>query len=358
MTALTKLSIESRRHATDEILEEMNTHITGSQLLELNKIINDEFNKVEFIKKETSTSVINIEEDNERLIKSFFDAKTVEGLSPRTLVKYKSDINHLCEWLIVPLADTTTEDIREFLGQYKRRGGCSNITVDGMRRTYSSFFGFLANNGLIYKNPMTRIHKITTPKLYKKAFSERELELLRYAIPKNHVKNLRMKAIFELLLSSGVRISELNSMKRSDINWEDLTFKVTGKGNKERICYFNEKSGIAMQNYLKARKDLSKYNKKKYNETNNAMWVSTKKPYLPLNTHAIQTSIRKLGEKSGVSDVHAHRFRRTCATIYLNRGMPVEQVQRLLGHESISTTQLYINVDETAVRLNHDKYTN
>lgn len=357
--ALTQLSVESRRQATDLILDEMHNHLTGSQLLELNKILNDEFNHVEFIRKHDSKSPVDIEKENSRFVKAFLNAKSVEGLSKRSLYKYENDIRFLTDYLIIPLSDVTSADIREFLTNYKKTHDISNVTLDGMRRTYSSFFNFLSNNGLIFKNPMVGIPKIKSNKLYKKAFSERELELLRYAIPQgSSVKSLRLKAMFELLLSSGIRISELASMKRSNINWTDLSFKIVGKGNKERKCYFNEKSKLAMQRYLKARKDLNERNKNKYRQTNDAMWVHDKIPYAPLGRAGIQRIIRDLGVKAKVPDVHAHRFRRTCATIYLNRGMPVEQVKILLGHESISTTQLYINVNEEAMRLNHERYTN
>ena len=352
--AISKLSIESRRKATDEILEKMNDTLTGNQLLLLNKVLNEEFNKVDFLVKENTIDMASISEKNQRLLKSFLDAKTVEGLSERTLYKYEHDIQHLLDWLIVSLDDCTTEDIREFLSMWKSKGNCSNITIDGLRKTFSTFFRYLSDNGFIYKNPMVRIHKIKSRKLYKKAFSGYELELLRNSISSD---DFRMKAIFELLLSSGIRISELANIKLGDVNFEDMTFKVLGKGNKERKCYFNDKAKLALQKYIKSRKDLNRWNKGKW-EGNDYLFVTDHKPYNKMNKNSLGKLFRKLGAKSGVDDVHAHRFRRTCATIYLNRGMPIEQVQKLLGHESISTTQLYINVNEEAVRLNHDRYTN
>lgn len=352
--AMSRLSIESQRKATDEILEKMNPELTGNQLLKLNKVLNEEFNKVEFLIKDNTYDAGSISEKNQRLLKSFLDAKRVEGLSKRTLYKYEFDIQHLLDWMIVPLDECTTEDIREFLSMWKSKGNCSNVHIDGMRRVYSTFFRYLSDNGFIYKNPMIRIHKIRQRKLYKKAFNGRELELLRAAISND---DLRMKAIFELLLSSGIRISELASIKLGDVDFEELTFKILGKGNKERKCYFNERAKFALQEYVKSRKDLNRWNKGKWPDSE-YLFVNTKKPYQKMNNNSLGRLFRKLSNDSGVDDVHAHRFRRTCATIYLNRGMPIEQVQRLLGHESISTTQLYINVDETAVKLNHNRYTN
>ena len=166
-----------------------------------------------------------------------------------------------------------------------------------------------------------------------------------------------MKAIFELLISSGIRVSELCGIKLKDVDFEELTFKVLGKGNKERRCYFNEKAKLALQNWIKSRKDLTRRNRGKYPDSE-YLFVSTHKPYNKMNNGSVGKLMRNLSKKSGIDDVHAHRFRRTCATIYLNRGMPIDQVQRLLGHESIRTTQLYLNVNEDAVKLNHDRYTN
>lgn len=349
--AMNQLVMEGRRRATEDILEKMDDVLTGKQLLELNHVLNDEFNRVEFIPIEKE--ICDFESENRRLLKAFIDAKTVEGLSERSLYKYNRDIGKLLDWLTDSLANTTTQDIRDFFTYYQGLKNCSNITLDGMRRSFSSFFRYLSNNGLIYKNPMNAIHKMRETKLYKKAFTIRELELLRKAIPE---KDLRLKSMFELLLSSGIRRSELHSMKISEINWDELTFIITGKGNKQRRCYFNEKSKLALQDWIMSRKDRNRWNKKKYSETNDYLWVSTKKPYLPLGKHHIGRIIKELGEKAGVKDVHPHRFRRTCATVYLNRGMPIEQVQRLLGHESIMTTQLYINVNEQAVKLNHKRY--
>lgn len=342
-TAIEQLSIEAQKRATDEILEKMEKHLDGTQLMELNKILNNEFNKVEFTFKREE-----YDEDymghNIFLKEEFLKAKQVEGCSKRTLGLYNLNINYIIDYFDKPFANVTTEDIREFFTFHQQLNDCSNVTLNGIRRVYSSYFGWLSDNGYILKNPMSRIKKIKEVKKVKKAYSSRELEVMRQSIPAH---KLRQKAVFELLLSSGIRLGELQRLNITDMNWDNLTFKVLGKGNKERICYFNDKAKLALQNYLKSRKD-----------SNPALFVTEIKPYNRVGLFRHQQDMRELGRWSGVENVHAHRFRRTCATIAINRGMPIEQVQKLLGHESITTTMIYINVDQNAVKLNHKKYMN
>ena len=238
----------------------------------------------------------------------------------------------------------TTEDIREFLDYYQGINNCSNITLDSNRRALSSLFGWWHRNEYIYKNPMVRIKKIRGQKQVKKAFTTLELETLRDTIDPDDV---RTKAVFELLLSSGIRIGELVRLNKYDMDFNNLTFRVLGKGNKERICYFDDKAKLYLKQYLKKRAD-----------DNPALFVSQKGPYIRMSANAHERILRELGEKAGVEKVHPHRLRRTCATRAINRGMPLEQVQQLLGHNNIGTTMIYVNVDQNAVKLNHKKYTN
>lgn len=342
-SAIEQLSIEAQKRATDEILEKMENHLDGTQLMELNKILNHEFNKVDFTFKREE-----YDEDymghNIFLKEEFLKAKQVEGCSKRTLYYYDQNIDYLINYFQKPFANITTEDIREYFTFHQNLHNCTNVTLNSVRRVYSSYFGWLSDNGYILKNPMSRIKKIKEVKKVKKAYSSHELEVMRQSIPAH---KLRQKAVFELLLSSGIRLGELQRLNITDMNWDNLTFKVLGKGNKERVCYFNDKAKLALQNYLKSRKD-----------SNPALFVTEIKPYNRVGLFRHQQDMRELGRWSGVENVHAHRFRRTCATIAINRGMPIEQVQKLLGHESITTTMIYINVDQNAVKLNHKKYMN
>ena len=342
-TAIEQLSIEAQKRATDEILEKMGKHLDGTQLMELNKILNSEFNKVDFTFKREEYDE-DYKGHNIFLKEEFLKAKQVEGCSKRTLGQYNLNINYIIDYFDKPFASVTTEDIREFFTFHQQLNDCSNVTLNGIRRVYSSYFGWLSDNGYILKNPMSRIKKIKEVHKVKKAYTPRELEVMRQSIPAH---KLRQKAVFELLLSSGIRLGELQRLNITDMNWDNLTFKVLGKGNKERVCYFNDKAKLALQNYLKSRKD-----------SNPALFVNERKPYNRVGLFGHQRNMRELGRWSGVENVHAHRFRRTCATIAINRGMPIEQVQKLLGHESITTTMIYINVDQNAVKLNHKKYMN
>ena len=342
-TAINSLSAEAQRRCTEDILGKMEKFLDGNQMMELNKVLNNELNKVTLhVKKEDIH--INYEIENERAVKDFFKAKKVEGASDRSLYAYKMVYNKFFTYVCKHYSLITTEDIREFLDYYQGINNCSNITLDSNRRALSSLFGWWHRNEYIYKNPMVRIKKIRGQKQVKKAFTTLELETLRDTIDPDDV---RTKAVFELLLSSGIRIGELVRLNKYDMDFNNLTFRVLGKGNQERICYFDDKAKLYLKQYLKKRAD-----------DNPALFVSQKGPYIRMSANAHERILRELGEKAGVEKVHPHRLRRTCATRAINRGMPLEQVQQLLGHNNIGTTMIYVNVDQNAVKLNHKKYTN
>ncbi|MBQ6220123.1 MAG: tyrosine-type recombinase/integrase [Methanobrevibacter sp.] len=283
------------------------------------------------------------ENENIHIVKEYFKAKSVEGLSNKTLVAYKRSYNYFFSYMRKHYSLITTDDIREFLDWYQGLNDCSHITLDNLRKHLSSLFAWLHKNDYIFKNPMTRIKKIRGQTKVKKAFTDYELEKLRDSIPSD---DIRLKAVFELLLSSGIRIGELVGLNRNDMNFNNLTFKVLGKGNKERTCYFNNKAKLYLQQYLMSRDD-----------DNPALFVTSHTPNDRVGKSGHERIMRELGEKCGVK-CHPHKFRRTMATNAIRRGMPIEQVQKLLGHESISTTMIYVNVDQDAVKLNHTKYTN
>lgn len=342
-TAIDSLSAEAQRRCTEDILDKMDKFLDGNQMMELNKVLNSELNKVTLhVKKEDIH--INYEIENEHAVKDFFKAKKVEGASDRSLYSYKRVYNHFFRYMCKHYSLITTEDIREYLEYYQGINNCSNITLDSHRRALSSLFSWWHRNEYLYKNPMVRVKKIRGQKQVKKAFTTLELETLRDNIDP---EDIRTKAIFELLLSSGIRIGELVRLNRYDLDFNNLTFKVLGKGNKERLCYFDDKAKLYLKQYLNQRTD-----------NNPALFVSSREPFKRLTINAHERRFRELGKKAGVSNVHPHKFRRTCATRAINRGMPLEQVQSLLGHENIGTTMIYVNVDQNAVKLNHKKYTN
>ena len=343
LSAIDLISADAQRRCTEDILEKMDKVLDGNQMMELNKVLNQELNKVTIHMKKEDIH-LNYEQENEYAVKDFFKAKKVEGASDRTLYLYKSVFNHFFTYVLKHYTLITTDDIREFLEYYQGINNCSNVTLDSNRRALSSLFNWWHKNEYIYKNPMVRVKKIRGQKQVKKAFTTYELEKLRDAIDPDDV---RTKAVFELLLSSAIRIGELVRLNRYDMDFNNLTFQVLGKGNKERTCYFDDKTRLYLEQYLKQRDD-----------DNPALFVSNNAPIRRLGANAHERRIRELGEKAGVEKVHPHRFRRTAATRAIDRGMPLEQVQQLLGHESIGTTMIYVNVDQNAVKLSHKKYTN
>jgi len=341
-TAIESISAEAQRRATEDILDKMDNVLDGNQMLKLNRILNQEFNKVTLTMKKEDIH-LDWETENIHIVKEYFKAKSVEGLSKKTLISYKRTYNSFFTYMRKHYSLITTDDIREFLDWYQGLNNCSLITLDNVRKNLSSLFAWMHKNDYIFKNPMTRIKKIRGQKKVKKAFTDYELEKLRDAIPSD---DIRLKAVFELLLSSGIRITELVGLNRTDLNFNNLTFKVLGKGNKERTCYFNNKAKLYLQQYLMSRDD-----------DDPALFVSKDDNHQRVQKHRHETIMRELGNNCGVK-CHPHKFRRTMATNAIRRGMPIEQVQKLLGHESIGTTMIYVNVDQDAVKLNHNKYTN
>ncbi|MBR1802425.1 MAG: tyrosine-type recombinase/integrase [Clostridia bacterium] len=232
------------------------------------------------------------------------------------------------------------KDLRNYLSYYQSKSNCNNLTIDGVRRSLSSFFTFLEVEDYIVKSPVRRIHKIKTDILVKETYSDEILEKLR-----NNCSNIRNLAIIDLLASSGVRISELVNLNIEDINFEEKSCVVFGKGKKMREVYFDGKTKLHLQEYLNSRSD-----------SNSALFVSLYKPYEKLKSRGIELMLQRLGEKNGISKVHPHKFRRTLATRAIDKGMPIEQVQHLLGHTKIETTLLYAMVNQNNVKNSHRKY--
>lgn len=351
-TAIDYVNIDAQKQATEEILSQMEKHLTGSQLYELNKILNTEFNKVIFTKKKEDLHY-DIESKNKFIVNEFLNMKRVEGLSELTLERYNDEITKMFEYTQKHYNDITTEDIRKYLQYSQSINNASNRTIDNYRKALNTFFNTMSDNGYVYKNPMTRISPIKYEKKVHKPFTDEEIEILRLTIPEN---DLRQRAIFEILLCSGIRLGGLIRLNKEDLDFTSMTFKVNEKGNKERICYLNDVAKIHIKKYLESRKD-----------NNPALFVTSQsyknedgsgKQPRRLGKNGVELSLRLLGKKAGVEKVHPHRFRRTVASKLIKRGMSIDQVQKILGHDNISTTMLYIEVEQNQVKLNHQKYTN
>ena len=277
---------------------------------------------------------------NDRLLDIFLSAKQVEGCTTPTIKYYGSTIRQLFKKMPKKITDYTTEDIRAYLAVFQRKNKSSKVTIDNIRRIFSSFFAWLEEEDYIVKSPVRRIHKVKTGTQVKEVLSDENIEQLRDSCTK-----IRDLAIIDLLASTGMRVGELVKLNREDINFSERECIVFGKGNKERIVYFNARAKIHLQQYLTSRKDRNK-----------ALFVSLAKPHKRLEISGVETRLRKTGRLAKIVRVHPHKFRRTLATMAIDKGMPVEQVQRLLGHVKIDTTMHYAMVNQNNVKVSHHKY--
>lgn len=280
------------------------------------------------------------EPTNQELVGGFLAAKRIEGCSEKTLVYYKKTIDAMLVTIGKGVSHITTDDLRSYLTGYQTENNSSKVTIDNIRRILSSFFSWLEDEDYILKSPVRRIHKVKSASTIKETYTDEALETMR-----DNCETLRDLALIDVLASTGMRVGELVLLNRDDINFEERECVVFGKGSKERIVYFDARAKIHLQNYLKSRTD-----------NNPALFVSLKAPYNRLKIGGIEVRLRELGKKLNLPKVHPHKFRRTLATMAIDKGMPVEQLQRLLGHQRIDTTLQYAMVKQSNVKIAHRKY--
>ena len=271
-----------------------------------------------------------IQKNNEEILNKFIPSKEIEGCSVRTLKDYKDNISKMLDTVNLPINEITTETLRNYLSNYKNNSTAGMVTIDNIRRTLSSFFAWLENEDYIVKSPVRRIHKVKATKKVKETLTDENLEKLR-----DTCSNVRDLAILELLISTGMRVGELTRLNISDMNFQERSCIVLGKGNSEREVYFSAKSKMYIEKYLETRTD-----------DNEALFVSFIKPYNRLGISGIEIAIRNLGKEANINKVHPHKFRRTMATMAIDKVMPIEQVQKLLGHIKIDTTMEYAMVNQ------------
>lgn len=277
---------------------------------------------------------------NCQYMEMFLAAKRIEGCSERTLQYYRMTIEHMICKVPIPLRKVTTEDLRQYLSDYQQINDCSKTTVDNIRRNISSFFSWLEEEDYILKSPMRRIHKIKSKVVVKEVISDECIETLR-----DGCSNLRDRAIVDLLYSTGIRVGELVNLNISDVDFEERECIVFGKGDKERRVYFDAKAKIHLKEYLESRTD-----------DNPALFVTLDAPCNRLHISGVEIRMRELGRKLNVDRIHPHKFRRTMATRAIDKGMPIEQVQKILGHSQIDTTMQYAIVNQLNVKAAHRKY--
>ena len=321
-----------------QIQQDMAGVLNNAQRQKLKEVLEHCFFYVDVVSLENQT--LSQTKNNQTLKEEFLSAKQVEGCSERSINYYSSTLDNLIKTLQKAFNQIETEDLRVYLSEYQKKNNASKQTIDNIRRILSSFFTWLEDEDYILKSPVRRIHKIKTTKQVKETYSDEALERLR-----DNCKCIRDLAIIDILASTGMRVGELVKLNRMDVDFTNRECVVLGKGSKERIVYFDARTKLHLQNYLNTR-----------NDENPALFVSLLEPHNRLEIAGIEIMLRKLGRSLEINKVHPHKFRRTLATRAIDKGMPIEQVQKLLGHQKIDTTMEYAIVDQQNVKNSHKKY--
>lgn len=318
-----------------DILQGMIPYLDNAQAKQLKQVLQHTFFGYEIME-----NPIIKEEDNNPVVLGFIAAKRIEGCSEKTLNYYNKTIYSMLEKVNKSIRKIQTEDLRIYLTNYQEKYQSSRVTIDNIRRILSSFFSWLEDEDYIVKSPVRRIHKVKTTTNIKETYTDEELEVMR-----DSCTNIRDLAMIDMLASTGMRIGEMVLLNRSDINFSERECIVLGKGRKERVVYFDARTKLHLKEYLDSRLD-----------DNSALFISLKSPHLRLGIGGIETRLREIGKKLNIKRVHPHKFRRTLATIAIDKGMPIEQLQKLLGHQKIDTTLQYAMVKQSNVKIAHRKY--
>ena len=313
------------------ILNEMSEYLSVAQMKKLQEVMLNAFSG----KTEKKKSISNNE-----YLRMFLDAKTIEGCSQRTIKYYCATIERMLDTVSQPVRKITTEDMRDYLSDYQKWNNCSKVTVDNVRRNISSFFSWLEEENYILKSPMRRIHKIKTNQQIKEIITDEDIEKLR-----DNCNCKRDLAMIDLLYSTGIRVGELVNLNVEDVDFEARECVVFGKGGKERRVYFDAKTKLHLKAYIKSRVD-----------DNEALFVTLNAPYDRLKISGVEIRMRELGRRIDMMRIHPHKFRRTMATRAIDKGMPIEQVQKILGHSQIDTTMQYAMVNQSNVKTSHQKF--
>ena len=321
-----------------EIQTSMASMLTMAQLEELQRVLTYSLHNVDITERRNPEQENNSE--NGRVLEVFIAAKRIEGCSEKSLKYYDATISNMLGSVKKAIREIGTDNLRGYLADYQKKRGSSKVTIDNMRRIFSSFFGWLEDEDYILKSPVRRIHKIKTEKTIKDTFSDEGLERLRDA-----TEEIRDLAMIDMLVSTGMRVGELVKLNREDINFHERECVVFGKGSSERAVYFDARTKIHLLNYIGSR-----------NDSNPALFVSLTQPHERLLIGGVETRLREIGKRAEIQKVHPHKFRRTLATRAIDKGMPIEQVQRLLGHVKIDTTMHYAMVNQANVKNSHRKF--
>lgn len=319
-----------------EVLQQMLLYLDNAQLKQLKQAMNQVLCHYDV----TDTQIRSEDDDSNDLIEKFIAAKRIEGCSEKTLKYYQATIDALVSSLEKNVRHILTEDLRAYLTEYQNRNQSSRVTIDNIRRILSSFFSWLEDEDYIIKSPVRRIHKVKTAYSIKETYSDEDLERMR-----DSCEELRDLAMIDMLASTGMRVGEMVLLNRENIDFTERECVVFGKGDKERIVYFDARSKLHLQEYLNSRTD-----------DNPALFVTLRAPHERIQIGGIEHRLRKIGNLLNIQKVHPHKFRRTLATMAIDKGMPIEQLQQLLGHKRIDTTLQYAMVKQSNVKSAHRKY--
>ena len=319
-----------------EVLQEMLPYLDNSQMEQLQRVLQHTFWNCSVEEKQDGEP----SEQAPDMVDLFLASKRVEGCSEKTLTYYKATIEASISEIGKQIRHITTEDLRSYLTEYQRKRQSSRVTIDNIRRILSSFFSWLEDEDYILKSPVRRIHRVKTSTVIKETYTDEALETMR-----DNCTELRDLAMIDLLASTGMRVGEMVLLNREDIDFNERECIVFGKGDKERLVYFDARTKIHLQNYLASRTDAEQ-----------ALFVSLKAPHKRLQIGGVASRLREMGKRLDIPKVHPHKFRRTLATVAIDKGMPIEQLQRLLGHQRIDTTLKYAMVKQSNVKLAHRKY--
>ena len=324
-----------KQNLITDIIQGMLPYLNNAQSKRLQEILQSTFTNYEI-----TSSTVEAKEAEQDFVELFLAAKRIEGCSEKSLKYYEATITTMIKTINKNVKYIVTDDIRGYLTEHQQKKGLSKVTIDNIRRILSSFFSWLEDEDYILKNPVRRIHKVKTGTNIKETYSDETLEIMR-----DNCNELRDLAIIDMLASTGMRVGEMVLLNRNDIDFNERECIVFGKGSKERIVYFDARTKIHLQNYLESR-----------NDNNPALFVSLKSPHERLKIGGIEARLREFGKKLGLNKVHPHKFRRTLATVAIDKGMPIEQLQQLLGHRKIDTTLQYSMVKQSNVKIAHRKY--
>ena len=324
-----------KQNLMNEVVQGMLPFLNNAQMERLQEVLQHTLFNYKVVENNS-----NKELSEQNLVELFLAAKRIEGCSEKSLKYYESTILALLDDLEKDVKHIVTDDIRTYLTEYQARKQSSKVTIDNIRRILSSFFSWLEDEDYILKSPVRRIHKVKTGTNIKETYTDEALELMR-----DNCTELRDLAIIDMLASTGMRVGEMVLLNREDIDFNERECVVFGKGDKERIVYFDARTKIHLLNYLNSR-----------NDDNPALFVSLQKPYNRLQISGVEVRLRQYGKRLGLNKVHPHKFRRTLATMAIDKGMPIEQLQQLLGHRRIDTTLQYAMVKQSNVKIAHRKY--